>query len=205
MLNKEIKKYTKIIFLFLGILNIYLSDSVTILATSIFSLFPFVEFKKISKYLKVILILIVITILLCSIYYIYIYVYTTRDIYTLGGRIYIWEAGLKFLRDYPSGVIELSDQYYLYTDYYGNEAFSHAHNQFINEMMRNGIVGGVLFIFYFIYLNYLIFKSERKLFVMIFSTFLACMMDGIIFLEMQYVYYFAVPMIIGYCRLFNTM
>ncbi|WP_461202278.1 O-antigen ligase family protein [Anoxybacillus sp. TBDG-1] len=191
LLNDRYNTVKKVIYTLLLILNIYFSNSMTVLFASVITIVFLMEFRKIKKYIKAIIYLMIIGISCLTIINFVELVFTNRNIFTLGARLYIWEAAINFIYNHPFGVIQITEENYLYTDFYGNWPFTNAHNQFLNEFMKFGWIGGIFYLIFFIMFIGKIWINNKKTIGFLIGLSIICLMDSVASYEMLYIFLYS--------------
>ncbi|KIZ30508.1 O-antigen ligase domain-containing protein [Bacillus cereus] len=193
--HQNFNRFLKIIFISLGLIDIYLSNSMTVLFSSLILFLFLVNFKTINYYVKW---LVFLSFLGGGTFLVYKYLsilIEKRDIFTFGGRRFIWQSAIEFIQSNPWGVVNISEKYGLTTSYYGGVIFNNAHNIFLNEFMKHGIIGGTLFVIIYMLIQLQIFKSNSRMIGVILALFISCMMDVVFSMEMLPIFLYAVPLI----------
>ncbi|MGY1464912.1 O-antigen ligase family protein [Bacillus toyonensis] len=193
--NKNSNRTLRLVFIIIGLVDMYLSNSMTTLAVTMILFIFLIDFKNVNRYIKFIVLIIGTLFLILLVKEFLDVLLEKRDLLTFGGRRYIWEAAIEFIANHPFGVITISKEYVLTTHYYGSEVFSNAHNLFLNEFMKHGIIGGVLFICIFLTIVLRILKCNKKMIGFIVALLISCMMDVIFNREMLPIFLFALPVI----------
>jgi len=196
LINEKYTTVKKFIYIMLLLINIYLSDSMTVLFASMITILFFVDPKKINKNLKIVLYIITLFIIVILSGSFIAELLDNRNIYTLGARKYIWQAAIEYIGYHPFGVVMITEENYLYTSYYGNWPFTNAHNHFLNEFIQYGFIGGLLFILFYMKISRMMVILNKKLLGFFLSMILVCMMESSLSYEMLYVFLYGSIVII---------
>jgi O-antigen ligase len=177
--NQKFNILLKILFIFLELLNIYLSSSMTVLLSALILLLFLIDFSGINSYFKWMFYLFVFLSFVWVFSELYNLLVMKRDLLTFGMRIYIWESALNFIKENPFGVIEIDESVQLRSIHYVNLVFANAHNLFLNEFMKHGILGGIIYIIFFISVFIKIISINKRMFWFFISIILCSMIDVI--------------------------
>ncbi|WP_338598234.1 O-antigen ligase family protein [Clostridium baratii] len=191
MKNKNLKKSKKYILIFISLIDIYFSSSKTILIISfIILLNNYMKNnlnEKKQKFLKYSLITLAIPIICLLVPKVISKLSESRDVNSLGGRVYIWEAGIhKSVNDFW-GIGRFDSLNWITTDKLPGGLYTHAHNMYINEMIERGIIPGIIFTLIFVYMIFM-FKNSLNRYILI-GCFLSSMMDNILTSEISYIFW----------------
>ena len=189
--NRYIRLKNRNLCILISLVDIYLSSSKTILAISIIIMAldylnnDFTTKKeKLLKYSVSIFLIIFIGSIMPKIIR---NLLKTRDVGSLGGRLYIWEAGMRKAINNFWGIGEFNSSNWLTTEKLPGGLYTHAHNMFINEIIERGMVPGIFFILIFIYLMFL-YKNKINRNILI-GCFIASFMDNVLTSELSYIFW----------------
>ncbi|XZH20400.1 O-antigen ligase family protein [Clostridium perfringens] len=196
--NRYIKSKTKKVCILISLFDIYLSSSKTILGIAIIVMGiaylnnNFITKKeKLLKYSVSIFLIIFIVNIIPKIIKV---LSNTRDVASLGGRLYIWEAGIRKAINNFWGIGQFDNSNWLTTEKLPGGVYTHAHNMFINEIIERGILPGLFFILIFLYLIFM-YKNRINKNILI-GCILSSFMDNTLTSELSYVFWFI--MLINY-------
>lgn len=184
-------KTIKFIFIFISLIDIYFSSNKTILILSIIALlFSFMQNNFKIKKLKMLLLsmLSFITIYIMWLFpRVIINLQKTRDVDSLGGRIYIWLAGIEKLKENPFGIGKFTEANWLVSSNLPGGVYTNAHNMFINEGIERGIFVGIIFVIMHFFIINMLEKSRIK--YILISVILSAMMDNTLTSEITYIFW----------------
>lgn len=191
MINREINKIVKDLLIIISLVDIYYSSTKTILYISlvVVAIYYFKEkFKtKRDKYLKYSIGTFLLVIIMIIIPKVINALSTTRQLFSLGGRAYLWEAGVKKALENLNGIGRFSEINWLRTEKLYGGVYTNAHNMFINEIIERGILPGIIFIFIFVLLAIMMKNKISK--CVILGCIASAMMDNTLTSEISYIFW----------------
>lgn len=189
--NKYIGSKTKKFCILMSLFDIYLSSSKTILGIAIIVMglnylsnnFT-TKKEKLLKYSVSIFLIIFVGSIIPKVIEV---LSSTRDVESLGGRLYIWEAGMRKAINNFWGIGQFDSSNWLTTEKLPGGVYTHAHNMFINEIIERGMVPGLFFVLIFVYLIFM-YKNKINRNILI-GCIISSFMDNTLTSELSYIFW----------------
>jgi len=191
LIRKDMGNYQRGILVLLTLMASYFSSTKTILAINIAiaSIYYFKQKSedKRSNYLKASIVAFCLVIVVWLGNSFINSLSNVRDVESAGGRIYIWEAGIKKVYNNFYGIGQFDQFNWLTTPKLPGGIYTHAHNIFINELIERGVIPGSLYIL--IYFSIIKLFNKRFINIIFIGCALSGVMDNTISSEMPYIFW----------------
>lgn len=186
----------KSLLLILLFINLYLTSTATTMVASILYLMYWLikNYKINNKFLKYIIGLISIIVVFIVSYYLISLISETRNIYTIGGRRYIWQSSIELIKQNFIGIIRFPENFSIYNNFYWGQSFTNPHNVFLTNMLLKGYISGTLFCIYLIFIPVVYTeKIDFKVFYLL-MIIIIFNMDSVLSERIWGIYSIAIPL-----------
>ncbi|WP_339171886.1 O-antigen ligase family protein [Anoxybacillus sp. FSL W8-1294] len=198
-----IKNIYKVIIILICLINIFYSSSKISLYLVLFSILLLLFFKiilgKINTYLKGFFLVMILMLgflgMVLAFHEIEQYMNSTEYI-TLGDRTYIWKYSIDQIKTHPEGIITYGiDEFFKV--YERNIVLKSAHNIFLDEFLKNGIIGGIIFLMILLTILWKC-RTDLTIFVFLCCLYIIGCFDIILEENMNYIFWYLVALLYTY-------